>query len=163
MCVVVVALAGVSRRLAERVVASANAALTSAGAPIEGPHEMDVALPPLSDDRAITLIRAIASLRPTRRILALSAQSLRGPRGRPVVGEAQLKGRIAVVSTSTYAQDAERVAEQALHEIGHLWGLRHCGALGCVMNRRACIGSTGGCSGFCARCVSALGATSSEG
>jgi archaemetzincin len=40
-----------------------------------------------------------------------------------VFGEAQLSGRAAVVST------------EALHELGHAYGLVHCGHPGCVMGR----------------------------
>jgi len=61
-----------------------------------------------------------------------------------VFGEAQLGGRAAVVSTARLAPGngaraervlAERLRKEALHELGHAYGLVHCGNLGCVMGR----------------------------
>jgi len=61
-----------------------------------------------------------------------------------VFGEAQLGGRAAVVSTARLAPGdgarasrllAERLRKEALHELGHAYGLVHCGNPGCVMGR----------------------------
>ncbi|HET7825981.1 MAG TPA: archaemetzincin family Zn-dependent metalloprotease [Anaeromyxobacter sp.] len=61
-----------------------------------------------------------------------------------VFGEAQLGGDAAVVSTARLAEGAdavgrrvlvERLAKEAVHEIGHAFGLLHCGNEGCVMSR----------------------------
>lgn len=61
-----------------------------------------------------------------------------------VFGEAQLGGRAAVVSTARLAEDSgpfgprvlvERVAKEAVHEVGHVFGLLHCETEGCVMSR----------------------------
>lgn len=61
-----------------------------------------------------------------------------------VFGEAQLGGRAAVVSTARLAAPSgsrtgrlleERLRKEALHEIGHAYGLVHCGHPGCVMGR----------------------------
>jgi len=61
-----------------------------------------------------------------------------------VFGEAQLGGRAAVVSTARLAPGdgaraprllAERLRKEALHELGHAFGLVHCGNPGCVMGR----------------------------
>jgi archaemetzincin len=61
-----------------------------------------------------------------------------------VFGEAQLGGTAAVVSTARLGEDAgpfgarvllERVAKEAVHEVGHVFGLVHCGTEGCVMSR----------------------------
>jgi len=61
-----------------------------------------------------------------------------------VFGEAQLGGRAAVVSTARLAEDSgpfgprvlvERLAKEAVHEVGHVLGLLHCGTGGCVMGR----------------------------
>ena len=61
-----------------------------------------------------------------------------------VFGEAQLGGRAAVVSTARLAPGngargervlAERLRKEALHELGHAYGLVHCGNQGCVMGR----------------------------
>jgi archaemetzincin len=62
-----------------------------------------------------------------------------------VFGEAQLGGRAAVVSTARLAPRdgshaarrllAERLRKEALHELGHAYGLVHCSSQGCVMAR----------------------------
>jgi archaemetzincin len=61
-----------------------------------------------------------------------------------VFGEAQLGGRAAVVSTARLASGdgargerllAERLCKEALHELGHAYGLVHCGHPACVMGR----------------------------
>lgn len=61
-----------------------------------------------------------------------------------VFGEAQLDGRAAVVSTARLSSRdgsrgshllAERLRKEALHELGHAYGLVHCGNQGCVMGR----------------------------
>jgi archaemetzincin len=65
-----------------------------------------------------------------------------------VFGEAQLEGAAAVVSTARLGDDAElfgrrvlteRLAKEAVHELGHCFGLRHCQAPGCVMGRSASV------------------------
>ncbi|RMG51088.1 MAG: hypothetical protein D6723_11225 [Acidobacteria bacterium] len=62
-----------------------------------------------------------------------------------VFGEAQLGGRAAVVSVHRLRQEfyglppdeklfLERCEKEALHELGHTFGLVHCRRLGCVMH-----------------------------
>jgi archaemetzincin len=62
-----------------------------------------------------------------------------------VFGEAQLGGRAAVVSIARLTPPGaaragqtlldERLRKEALHELGHAYGLVHCGHPGCVMGR----------------------------
>lgn len=62
-----------------------------------------------------------------------------------VFGEAQLGGRTAVVSTARLAgsppaaapRSSARLAKEAAHELGHTFGLLHCGSPRCVMSRSA--------------------------
>jgi len=68
-----------------------------------------------------------------------------------VFGEAQLEGRAAVVSTARLVDPADRrrtawrLATESVHELGHTFGLLHCGAIDrterraapCVMSRSA--------------------------
>lgn len=65
-----------------------------------------------------------------------------------VFGEAQVGGRVAVVSTARLQEPGlrderivlERLAKESVHEMGHLLGLLHCDAPGCVMGRSAGVG-----------------------
>ncbi|HBY63275.1 MAG TPA: hypothetical protein DEH78_25920 [Solibacterales bacterium] len=61
-----------------------------------------------------------------------------------VFGEAQLGGQCALVSTFRLHEEyyglpinedllAERLAKEALHELGHTWGLKHCPDWRCAM------------------------------
>jgi archaemetzincin len=61
-----------------------------------------------------------------------------------VYGQAQLGGRVAVVSLARLRQEfyglaanrevfLQRALKEALHETGHLFGLRHCERAGCAM------------------------------
>jgi archaemetzincin len=61
-----------------------------------------------------------------------------------VFGEAQLGGRAALVSTARLYEDVElygprlfveRLGKEAVHEVGHAFGLVHCASEGCVMGR----------------------------
>jgi archaemetzincin len=60
-----------------------------------------------------------------------------------VFGEAQLAGRVAVVSLARLRSGpdahlvADRLAKEAVHEVGHTFGLVHCASLSCVMARSA--------------------------
>jgi archaemetzincin len=63
-----------------------------------------------------------------------------------VFGEGQLGGGAAVVSTARLMEDVdlvgpqlllERLAKEAVHEVGHAFGLLHCATPGCVMTRSA--------------------------
>jgi archaemetzincin len=65
-----------------------------------------------------------------------------------VFGEAQLGGASAIVSTARLADPAEvgdgrvvleRLAKESVHEMGHTFGLTHCGTPGCVMGRSASV------------------------
>ncbi len=65
-----------------------------------------------------------------------------------VFGEAQLSGAAAVISTARLADGLdllgprvvrERLCKEAIHELGHCLGLRHCQTAGCVMGRSASV------------------------
>jgi archaemetzincin len=80
---------------------------------------------------------------PPGKVLAVTDQDLFIPILTFVFGEAQLDGRVAVVSTARLGEPGlpdprvalERLAKEGVHEIGHCFGLVHCDSPGCVMGR----------------------------
>jgi len=88
----------------------------------------------------------LAAAPPGGKVLGLTDQDLFIPILTYVFGEAQLGGRVAVASTARLREDlalfgerrfAERVVKEAIHEIGHAYGLVHCHVPRCVMSRAA--------------------------
>ncbi len=78
------------------------------------------------------------------KVLGVTDQDLFIPILTYVFGEAQLGGQAAVVSMARLAEGAERLgrrllverlAKEAVHEVGHAFGLVHCGHPECVMSR----------------------------
>jgi archaemetzincin len=78
------------------------------------------------------------------KLLAITDRDLFIPVLTFVFGEARMGGSVAVVSIARLREERhpdgrrileERLAKEALHEVGHLFGLRHCRAPGCVMRR----------------------------
>ena len=78
------------------------------------------------------------------RVLAVTSADLYVPVLTFVFGEAQLEGPCAVVSTARLREEfyglparadlfRERLLKEAVHELGHTFGLRHCADWNCVM------------------------------
>jgi archaemetzincin len=81
---------------------------------------------------------------PDARVLGVTSCDLFVPVLTFVFGEAQLEGNCAVVSTARLQEEfygmpgrndllRERLVKEASHELGHTFGLRHCGDWRCVM------------------------------
>ena len=78
---------------------------------------------------------------PANRLLGVTASDLFVPGMNFVFGEARCPGPVAVISTSRLKTKTgetrlfnERVLKEATHEIGHMFGLRHCDNRLCVMH-----------------------------
>jgi len=81
---------------------------------------------------------------PHGKVLGITDRDLFIPILTYVFGEAQLGGRAALVSTARLVEDVEllgpqllveRLAKEAVHEVGHAYGLVHCDTERCVMGR----------------------------
>ena len=98
------------------------------------------------------------------RILGLTDADLFIPILTFVFGEAQLKGRAAVVSTARLggppaARLPLRLETEAVHELGHTFGLLHSSDDGCVMHASTYVEEIDLKSdSFCLSCRPALGA-----
>lgn len=98
------------------------------------------------------------------KILGLTPVDLFIPIMKYLIGEAQVGGRGAVVSLFRLRPEfqgrppdrdlyQERIAKEAVHELGHTFGLTHCRDPLCVMNSSCLIGETD-CKGteLCSTC-----------
>jgi archaemetzincin len=99
------------------------------------------------------------------RALAVTSGDLFVPILRFVFGEAQIPGKCAVISLFRLNPDVQnpggdektllcRATKEAVHEIGHTFGLTHCRKGACVMHYSSVIGDTDVKSvHFCPTCV----------
>jgi archaemetzincin len=92
------------------------------------------------------VLRWLVSVRPagSAAVLAMTDVDLFIPVLTFVFGEARLGGGVAVVSTARLggapaerAVLGRRLAKECIHELGHAFGLVHCGDAHCVMARSA--------------------------
>jgi len=121
-------------------------------------REVDVDLSPFLDEQRLqynssNIITHLDSLYPSLAaaerarplLLAVACDDLCIPILTFVFGEAQLGGRVGVVSyhrlqNERYGLPADekllhfRLVKEALHELGHLFGLVHCSSYDCVMH-----------------------------
>lgn len=115
--------------------------------------------------RLLALLEKHAESLQVNRMLGVAADDLYVPGMNFVFGEARCPGRVAVISTSRLKQSTSsssqllsgRVLKEAVHEVGHMLGLKHCADTLCVMHFSEYIGDTDRKnSTFCRSCASDL-------
>ena len=103
----------------------------------------------------------LARVGPEGRLLGVTDVDLFIPILTFVFGEAQVRGRAAVVSTARLGEPGfpderivlERLSKESVHEMGHVFGLLHCETPGCVMGRSASVQDVDGKRGdLCPAC-----------
>jgi archaemetzincin len=112
-------------------------------APIDDPIEAyDSRRAQYHSTRILALLeRHIRSLQ-VERLLGLTPNDLYAPRVNFVFGEARSPGPVAVISTYRLIPRKtdetnllqSRVLKEAVHEIGHMAGMKHCAKVTCVMH-----------------------------
>jgi archaemetzincin len=103
--------------------------------------------------KSVEIMKVVASHTPPDavRILGVTEGDLAIPTLTFVFGQAQLDGRVAVVSLARLRQEfynlpadesllRDRLAKEVLHELGHTFGLTHCAESNCVMSLATHIG-----------------------
>jgi archaemetzincin len=97
--------------------------------------------------RSVEIMKALARSMPqdAARIIGVTEGDLAIPTLTFVFGQAQLNGRVALISLARLRQEfyglpaddttlRERVGKEVLHELGHTFGLTHCSEPKCVMS-----------------------------
>lgn len=111
------------------------------------PDRLDAAFarePRREQYHSTAILQALQPLANGNRILAVTGHDLFVPVLTFVFGEAQLSGNCAIVSLHRLRDEVyglppnprlleERLVKEAVHEIGHTFGLRHCEDWRCVM------------------------------
>jgi archaemetzincin len=92
--------------------------------------------------RILALLERQIQTLPVDKLLGVASFDLYVPSMNFVFGEARLPGRVGVISTCRLKPQSrheagifhDRVVKEAVHEIGHMIGLKHCSDAACVMH-----------------------------
>lgn len=118
--------------------------------------------------RLMNKVRSFIKPKPEEKILGIADVDLYVQGLNFVFGEAELNGHFAIISLARLRQSFyglpddkalffERVQKEAVHELGHTFGLNHCPNPDCVMHFSNSLGDTDRKSAsFCLRCLGIL-------
>lgn len=162
---------GVVDGVAVRVVAANLQTFFDLPADIEKPRPCPVQalMPARNQYHAAKLMTLLENnIQESEKRIGITSEDITLPILTHVFGEAQINGRVAVISTARLkgapsgpsppkALFYERLAKIALHEAGHLWGLTHCRDTKCLMGFSAGLDSLDALPpAFCPSCTSRL-------
>jgi len=103
-----------------------------------------------------------ARMREGDRVLGIASVDLFAGDLNFVFGQAEIGGKAAVISICRLASEdnevyLERIVKEAVHELGHTFGLRHCPDKYCVMHFSNCLADTDlKGRNYCERCLQSL-------
>lgn len=91
------------------------------------------------------ILRKLGEFKEWGKILAIMDVDIFAPQLNFIFGEAELNGKYAIISTARLKQEfygfppdeklfKERIQKEAMHELGHTFGLLHCPSPECVMH-----------------------------
>ena len=115
--------------------------------------------------RVLVILEEVAQTAGVDFVLGVASFDLYVPGMNFVFGEARCPGRVAVISTyrlksipqTDLALLGDRVVKEAIHETGHMFGLRHCSDETCVMHFSERLSDTDRKhDDFCSECSSKL-------
>jgi len=115
--------------------------------------------------RMLVLLEELAQSTNFTHLLGVTSYDLYVPGMNYVFGEARCPGRVAVISTcrlkstpqTPHGLLGKRVVKEAVHETGHMLGLRHCSDGSCVMHFSERLADTDKKhDDFCSECRSRL-------
>lgn len=103
-----------------------------------------------------------ARMRKGDRVLGIASVDLYAGDLNFVFGQAEMNRKAAVISICRLASEddelyLERIVKEAVHELGHTFGLRHCSDKYCVMHFSNCLADTDiKGRNYCKRCLRSL-------
>jgi archaemetzincin len=120
---------------------------------------------------SVVMLQAVAVAAPEDavKVLGVTERDLFIPMLSFVLGQAQLNGRLAVISLARLRQEfyglppdpavlRARARAETLHELGHAFGLIHCPDTSCVMSLSTAIAQVDGkLQGYCSSCRRLIG------
>jgi archaemetzincin len=118
--------------------------------------------------RILDVLHKLAIPSEREKYLAITGVDLYVPQLNFVFGEAELEGHLAIISLARLSQIfyglpedralfSERAVKEAVHELGHTFGLRHCPEPECVMHFSNSLHDTDRKKAvFCSRCQQLL-------
>lgn len=100
------------------------------------------------------------------KVLGVVDRDIYSPELNFIFGQGRINGKRCIIALERLREDStrkkfnDRVLKEAVHELGHTWGLHHCENMKCVMHFSNTLDDTDSkTSGFCKKCEARLDRT----